>query len=190
MNTLATQSVSPLLLPPSILREILENVKRGMTQYPSLALPNDPSQDIQSYYELILINLVVFYDYLIIIRQVPLVDKPLIMNVYKVYNLPVLHLVLYKTFWYSVEGEYLVLSSDSEYASMCIYQGTQVSIWCSTVPNCKCFLVSLHICCKWCRMNLNELQLWDETTNPQCDIQSKSNLCNKKCIVIYGQLAL
>ena len=50
--------------------------------------------------------------------QVLLVDKSLIMNVYKAYNLLILHLALENTFYYPVEGEYLALSSDDDYASI------------------------------------------------------------------------
>ena len=50
--------------------------------------------------------------------QVPLVGKSLIMNVKKVYNLPILHLALWKTFHYSLGTEYLELSSDGDYATI------------------------------------------------------------------------
>ena len=39
-----------------------------------------------------------FDDHLVVILQLPIVDKSLIMNIYKVYNLPILHPVLQKTF--------------------------------------------------------------------------------------------
>ena len=51
-----------------------------------------------SYYELLWINPVVVNDHLVIILQAPLVEKSLIINVYKVYSLPVLLPVLQKTF--------------------------------------------------------------------------------------------
>ena len=40
------------------------------------------------------------------------------MNMYKVYNLPIQHPVLQKTVYYSVESEYLVLSSYGNYATL------------------------------------------------------------------------
>ena len=40
------------------------------------------------------------------------------MNVYKVYNLLILHPALQRTFHYSVEGEYLALSCSDIYATM------------------------------------------------------------------------
>ena len=53
-------------------------------------------------------------DDLVIILLVPLVDNYFIMNVYKVYNLLIVHLLLQKTFHYFVESEYLALSSDGD----------------------------------------------------------------------------
>ena len=66
-----------------------------MAKYIQLALSNDPNQDTWSYYEPILINPLVFDDPLVVILQV---DKSLIMNVYKVDDLPMLHPVFQKTF--------------------------------------------------------------------------------------------
>ena len=38
LDTLVTHTMSPLSLIPSTIREILENIKRGMAQHPWLAL--------------------------------------------------------------------------------------------------------------------------------------------------------
>ena len=77
LETLATHTVSSLLLHPSTLREILENIKRGMAQCPQLPSPNDLNQEILSYYDLHLINLIAIDDHLAIILQAPLADKSL-----------------------------------------------------------------------------------------------------------------
>ena len=39
---LTIHTITPLLLPPSTLREMLENIKRGFAQHSHSALPNDP----------------------------------------------------------------------------------------------------------------------------------------------------
>ena len=46
LETVATHTISPLVLPPSMLIQVLENMKRGMAQHPHLALLNDPGKDI------------------------------------------------------------------------------------------------------------------------------------------------
>ena len=98
LDTLVTHAVSPLLLLPLALRGILENIKRGIEKGLNWLCQNDPNQDIWSYCELLHINPIVFDDHLVITLQVLLVDKFLIMNVYKIYNLLILHPVLQKTF--------------------------------------------------------------------------------------------
>ena len=72
-----------------------------MAQHTELALPNDPNKYISSYYELLQVNPIVFDDHLVVILQVPLIDK-----VYKVYNSPV------------TLDEYLALSSDGDHATL------------------------------------------------------------------------
>ena len=42
------------------------------------------------------------------------------MDEYKGYNLPILHPVLQKVFQYSLEGEYLALSYDGDYAMIAL----------------------------------------------------------------------
>ena len=61
-------------------------------------MPYDPNQDIDNYDELLQINSIGFDDHLVIILRVPLVNRSLIINVHKVYYLPILHPVLQKTF--------------------------------------------------------------------------------------------
>ena len=88
-----------------------------MAQHIPLVLPNDPDKDIWSYYELHWINPMVFADHLVAILPVPLVDKSLVINVYKFYNLPILYPALQKAFQYLIEGEYHTLSSDGDNAT-------------------------------------------------------------------------
>ena len=76
------------------------------------------------------------YNHWVVILLVSLVDKSLTMIVYKVYNLPALHPALQKIFHYSIEGEYLALSADGDYATIpiecdmltCVYTAKHVSI--------------------------------------------------------------
>ena len=65
-----------------------------MALLPHLALPNYLNEDIWGYYELLQVSLTILNDHLVVILQAPLVDESLIMNVYKAYNLLLLHPVL------------------------------------------------------------------------------------------------
>ena len=75
---------------------VLKNIKRSIAWYFLVASPNTPDKDIWSYYELLLVSPVDTDEHLVVIIQVPLVDKSLIMNVYEVYHFPILHPVLKK----------------------------------------------------------------------------------------------
>ena len=59
--------------------------------------------------QLVLKKATAFDDHLVVILQLPLVDKALVMNV---------SYVLWKAFHYSLEGEYLVLFSNGDYATI------------------------------------------------------------------------
>ena len=49
LEMIATHTMSPLLHPPSTLREVLENIKRGIAEYSWLVIPNDLNEDIWIY---------------------------------------------------------------------------------------------------------------------------------------------
>ena len=56
-----------------------------------LRLSEDPKTNIWAYYGNVKLTPIVFQDYLMLIMTVPLTDQSLQMNLYKVYNLPMLH---------------------------------------------------------------------------------------------------
>ena len=57
-------------------------------------------------------------NFLLVILTIPLADQSLVMNLYKVHNMPVLHLKLHVKFEYQLEGEYLVITKDKQYAAL------------------------------------------------------------------------
>ena len=54
---------------------------------------------------------------LYVILHIPLVDKSLQLNLYRIYNIPLVHPILKKSFKYSVQEEYLAIRSDTQYIS-------------------------------------------------------------------------
>ena len=75
-----------------------------MKRNPRLQLPEDPNVNIWNYYPIMKITPVVMDEFLLIILTIPLTDQSLEMNLYKVYNLPVLHPELKVEFTYELEG--------------------------------------------------------------------------------------
>ena len=74
---------------------------------------------IQNCYELLQIIPAVFKDDLAVILQVPLVDKSLLMNIYKMHNSSILHPILQMIFQYSLEVEYLAVTTYGDYITIC-----------------------------------------------------------------------
>ena len=62
-----------------------------MKSNPRLMLPYDPQTEIYKFYEVMKITPVVVEDVLSMLLTIPLIDKSLQMNMYRVHNLPALH---------------------------------------------------------------------------------------------------
>ena len=80
--------MNPVLIPPPPLRELLEEVQEEMKQNPRLELPYDPQTEIYKFYEVMRVTSVIVGDVLTMLLTIPLIDKSLEMNIYRVHNLP------------------------------------------------------------------------------------------------------
>ena len=83
-----------------------------------LRLCEDPETNIWSYYGTIKLTPIVLQDYLMLILTVPLVDQSLQMNLYRVYNLPMLHPTLNLHAQYKIEGTYLNTLMEGKFISL------------------------------------------------------------------------
>ena len=95
MRALASQELSPMIIPPDILKNILHRIETDIKSHARLKLCEDPETKIWQYYRTIKLTSIVLEDYLMLILTVPLIDQSLHMNLYKVYNLPMLHPTLH-----------------------------------------------------------------------------------------------
>ena len=82
------------MIPPPPLRELLKEVQEEMKQNPRLKLPYDQQEEIYKFYEVMKVTPVIVEDVLTMLLTIPLVDKSLEMNIYKVHNLPALQVKL------------------------------------------------------------------------------------------------
>ena len=97
---------------------VLAQTKEDMKRNPRLTLPEDPNINIL---ELLLYNESDSYYHgklSLVILTIPLADQSLVMNLYKVHNMPVLHPELHVQFEYLLEGEYLAITKDKQYAAL------------------------------------------------------------------------
>ena len=118
MRTLASQELNPMIIPPDILKMILHKIEDDIRANARLKLCEDPEINIWSYYGTVKLTPIVLQDYLMLILTVPLVDQSLHMNLYKVYNLPMLHPTLNVHVQYDLEGTYLATMMDGMFISL------------------------------------------------------------------------
>ena len=118
MRALASQELNPMIIPPDILKDILHRIEMDIKLHARLKLCEDPETNIWSYYGTIKLTPIVLEDYLMLILTVPLVDQSLQMNLYKVYNLPVLHPILHVHPQYELESSYLATIKDGMFITL------------------------------------------------------------------------
>ena len=107
MRALATQELNPMIIPPDILKKILHKIMEDIKSNARLRLYEDPENNIWAYYGNVKLIPMVLQDYLMLILTVPLIDQSLQMELYKVYDLPMLHPTLNVHAQYEIEGTYL-----------------------------------------------------------------------------------
>ena len=118
LNVIASKEINPVMIPPPPLREMLAEVKEEMKQNPRLELPYDPQKEIYKFYEVIKITPIVIEDVLSLVLTIPLIDRSLQMNVYKVHNLPALQVKLGVAAEYIIEGDYLAIDQHGLYVAL------------------------------------------------------------------------
>ena len=118
MGALASQELNPMVIPPDILKNILHKIETDIKSHARLKLCDDPETNIWSYYGTIKLTPIVPEDYLMLILTVPLVDQSLHMNLYKVYNLPMLHPTLHVHAQYEIETSYLATVMDGMFITL------------------------------------------------------------------------
>ena len=135
MRTLASQELNPLIIPPDILKNILHRIEEDIKSCARLKLCEDPETNVWSYYGTIKLTPIVLEDYLMLILNVPLIDQSLHMNLYKVYNIPMLHPTLHVHAQYEIENLYLATVMDGMFI---------------TLPNALdvklCLMMNGHLC--------------------------------------------
>ena len=118
MGALASQELNPMIIPPDILKNILHRIETDIKSHARLKLCEDPETNIWSYYRTIKLTSIALEDYLMLILTVPLIDQSLHMNLYKVYNLPMLHPTLHVYAQYEIENSYLATIMDGMFITL------------------------------------------------------------------------
>ena len=82
MRALATQESNLMIIPPGILKKILNKVTEDIKSNARLRLSEDPKTNIWAYYGNIKLTPIILQEYLMLILTIPLVDQSLHMDLY------------------------------------------------------------------------------------------------------------
>ena len=118
MRALASQELNPMIIPPDILKDILHRIEADIKSHARLKLCEDPESNIWSYYGTIKLTPIALEDCLMLILTVPLIDQSLQMNLYKIYNLPMLHPILHVHAQYKLESSYIATVMDGMFVTL------------------------------------------------------------------------
>ena len=80
MRALASQELNPMIIPPDILKNILQRIEMDIKSHARLKLCEDLETNIRSYYGTIKLTPIVLEDYLMLILTVPLINQSLHMT--------------------------------------------------------------------------------------------------------------
>ena len=113
-----SRHLSPGIIPPSVLRGYIRQMKEELEKYPKLELPLDEEGDIWPFYSLMRTIPILCEEFMIFVVEMPLRSKDMHMNLYKVHNLPAIHPQYELAITYAIEGHYYAVSNDREYVSI------------------------------------------------------------------------
>ena len=115
VSIISSQKLQPVLLNPLDLKSLLTKLETWLVSLPRLALPQWNGKNIRFMYKFMKLRFFVMSDILYVMLYIPLVDKSLQFNLYRIHNIPLFHPILKKSFKYSIQEEYLMIWSDAQY---------------------------------------------------------------------------
>ena len=116
MTTLSANTLSPVIISPSDLRKLLTEVERDLIGHLKLELPTSyDGKNIWTYYKVLGIVRMVYWDALFVMTPAPLIDKSQWLMVYKIHSLTILMPPLLKQFKYNLPNNFIAIWKDNLY---------------------------------------------------------------------------
>ena len=111
-----TGKLTPSITDPvHLMQELLWINKQLPTR---LSLSEDPHGNFWHYYRFLTMGPVIHGHKLVLMIKIPLVDLDSIMNLYKIYNLPIYNYHIGKSLQYVLDGTNLAVTKDNKYAAV------------------------------------------------------------------------
>ena len=125
LRIMTSHRATSAVIPPMALRRLLRKIQDRIRSNPRLTLPYDPeTKDIWGYYGVIKVVPMVVDKLLIVLMTIPILDKSLELNMYRVHNLPALppDRILgpdqQVAATYQLEGEYFAIGKHRVYITV------------------------------------------------------------------------
>ena len=99
------------------------------------SLPEDPHGNVWHYYRFLTMNPVIHGGKFVLMKKIPLTDLDSVMDLYKIYNLPIYNHHIGNSLQYLLEGTNLAITKDNKYTAIL-----------SDTEFVKCILVDRHFC--------------------------------------------
>ena len=114
---ISLQKLKPTLLNPLDLNSLLTKLETQLVSHPRLTLCQWNGENIWYMYKFMKHWLFMMSDTLYVILHIPLGEKSLKFNLYRIYIIPLIHPILKKSFRYLIQEEYLAIRSYTQYIS-------------------------------------------------------------------------
>ena len=129
LRIMISHRATSAVIPPVALRRLLLKVEDRMRSNPRLKLPYDPQgQEIWKYYEVMKVTPIILDKMLVILLTIPVLDKSLELNIYRVHNLPSIPPGQEIAATYQLEGDYFAIGKHGVYVTIPTERAVQLCI--------------------------------------------------------------
>ena len=102
---------------PHDLTSLPTKLEVKLISYPQLPLPVWYSENIWYMYKFMKLQLFIVSNTLYTVLHMPLVHKSLQFHLFRIHNIPIVHVMLKKSFQFNIQEEYLAIRLDKQYIS-------------------------------------------------------------------------
>ena len=129
LRIMTSHRATSAVIPPVALRRLLLKIEDRMRSNPRLKLPYDPqTQEIWKYYEVMKVTPIILDKMLVILLTIPVLDKSLELNIYRVHNLPSIPPGQEVAATYQLEGDYFAIGKHGVYVTIPTERAVQLCI--------------------------------------------------------------
>ena len=129
LRIMTSHRATSAVIPPVALRRLLLKIEDRMRSNPRLKLPYDPqTQEIWKYYEVMKVTPIILDKMLVILLTIPVLDKSLELNIYRIHNLPSIPPGQEVAATYQLEGDYFAIGKHGVYVTIPTERAVQLCI--------------------------------------------------------------